>query len=270
MYFLPESPYQLIKNNETDKAKKCLRILRGMENIEEEYSMMKVAVDRQLREQSGFKELLTIKNNRRALRAGVLLRAGQQFCGVSVFTNYCQMIFHQAGGNFTPQVSSIIFLATSAVFNLICSAGIEKFGRRITFTLSVTSCGIVLLLMSVYFALKEYELVNLDGLEWFPLAGLLGFIIVFCPGMGIIPTLMLGELFTGNIKYKSLCILNGTFGVAYLIASVVFTAMNTYVGLYGAFLLYGLSCFVTAILAVRWVPETKGRTLEEIQQQLMK
>ncbi|XP_066147095.1 facilitated trehalose transporter Tret1-like [Euwallacea fornicatus] len=268
MWFLPESPYQLIKDGKFEQAKECLKWLRRKSDVEEDFMHIKTAVESSLAHKSKFKELLTVKSNRRGLRAGVLVRCGQQFSGISIFMNYSQMIFLKVGGNFSPQVSSMVFLATAAGFNVICSSLIERFGRKVTFITSAFACGIVLILMSSYFFLDEYNLVNLEGLEWFPLMGLILFIIVYSPGVGIIPTLMLGELFTGSTKYKSLCVLSGAFAVAVLLTAMFFNLLNAYVGLYGPFLVYGLSCLVSGALALRWMPETKGKTLEEIQQNL--
>ncbi|KAH1026950.1 facilitated trehalose transporter Tret1 isoform X1 [Dendroctonus ponderosae] len=270
MSFLPETPHQLIKDGKLEQAKSSLKWLLRKPDIEEDFLSLKADVEQQLADGGTFRNLVTISNNRRALRAGLLLRCGQQFSGVSIFLNYAQMIFQMAGSNLSPQISSIIFLTTSGVCGLACSAGIEKFGRRPALTLSTAGCGVILLVMSVYFALDQYHVIPLDALSWFPLAGMLAYVMMFSTGLGIVPTVMLGELFTGNMKYKSLAVLALAFGVAVFIASNIFTLLTTYVGLYGPFFVYGISCLATMVLGLKWVPETKGKTLAEIQLALKK
>jgi len=265
MMLLPESPYQLIKDKKIDEAKQSIKWLRRKLNVEDDFLSMKADVERQMSESGTWKDLINIESNRKALRAGLFLRCSQQFSGITVFSMYTQIIFQKAGSSISPEISSISFLAAATVLNLLFSLCVEKFGRRSSFFISILSCGLVLLIMSGYFIADQYGLITLS---WFPLAGMITYVVAFAPGVSIVPTLMLGELFSSSIKSKGLCVLVFAFGASIFLTSNVFRLLNNYVGLYGPFLVYGLSCLLASILTLRWVPETKGRTLEEIQQDL--
>jgi len=270
MFFLPESPYQMIKNGNPEGAKSSLKWLTRKRDVEDDFIQLKTDLERQLSEKGTFKELFNINSNVKALRAALLLRCSQQFSGIPVFSNYTQMIFQIAGGSLSPQTSSMVFIGACTVLTLICSSFGERFGRRVTFFWSLLLCAFVLITMSVYFGLDQFNVVNTDSFRWFPLAGLLGYIIVYAPGVGLIPMLMLGELFSSSIKSQAMCVVLGTYGVAMLMSTYGFTLLNGYVGLLGPFLFYGICCLLFAFVSLRWVPETKGKTLEEIQQDLKK
>ncbi|CAG9767297.1 unnamed protein product [Ceutorhynchus assimilis] len=267
---LPESPYQLIKDLQYTKAHETIRWFRRKPDVEDDFIKMKADVERQISESGNWKDLYKIASNRKALRAGIFLRFSQQFCGIAVFYSFIQSIFEKAGGNLSAQNSSLIFISTVCILNLLCSAVIEKFGRKATYFYSILSCGIILILMSIYFALEQYQLANLEQFNWFPLVGMLSFVLAFSPGLGIVPTLMLAELFSASVKSKCLSLLMAAFGISVLLTTNIFIFLTSYVGLFCPFLVYGINCVISSVFTLRWVPETKGKTLEEIQQELKK
>jgi len=270
MFFLPESPYQLIKTKKYDEAKQSLKWLTRKPNVDIEFLSLKADLERQLSEKGNFKDLFTIKSNVKAIRAAFLLRFSQQFSGIPVFSNYTQMIFQMAGGSLTPQASSMIFIGVCTTVILACSVSAERFGRKRTYFWSILACAVVLLAMSLGFGLNQYDKINMDQIRWFPLTGMIVYVFVYAPGVGLIPTLMLTELFSSSIKSKAMCLILFVFAVAQLLSTYVFTLLNTSVGLYAPFLFYGICCLTAACLSLIWVPETKGKTLEEIQQDLKK
>lgn len=267
--FNPESPYYYIMKGEKNKARKALQVLRQTDNIDAEMLQLESDVRRQMSEPGTWKDLFMIKSNRRALLAGMALRWFQQLCGISVFSVYTQYIFQQAGGSISPIQSAIIFQGALTVGNIICAFFLDKIGRRNATISSLFCCALVLTGEAVYFyiSLKHPE-VDLSYFQWMPLVGMLIFVPVFSFGLGIVPTLMLGELFSASIKGKGLCMLNINWGLALSTLSKVFQMMETKFGLYSPFTLFAVSCFINTAVAYYVVPETKGKTLEEIQQDL--
>ncbi|ERL85573.1 hypothetical protein D910_02992, partial [Dendroctonus ponderosae] len=265
---LPESPYQLIKDGKFDAAKKSIRWLRRKPNIEQDFQSMKADVDRQLSERGKWKDLFLIDSNRKALKAGCFLRISQQLCGITVFATYSQTIFQKAGGNLSPQISSIIFSSLVCSLNLICCSSVDKWGRKLSYFYSLIASGTVLIAMAVFFFIDQFQFANLDKINWFPLAGMISFVFTYSFGLGVVPTLMLSELFSASIKFKGICILIIAWGVAVVVTTNLFHLLTANVGLYAPFLVFGVCCWMSTILTIRWVPETKGKTLEEIQQSL--
>lgn len=267
---LPESPYQLIKDGKFEEAQKSMEWLLRKPDVTKDFLRMKSDVERQLSENGKWVDLVKIGSNRRALRAGVFLRVSQHFSGIAVFQTYTQVIFEKAGSDLGPQYSSMIFIGLIWLTTLLCGAAVEKLGRKVTYFYSLLSCGSILVFLAVYFFLDEYKIGNLVHMNWVPLVGMVVYVFAFSFGLGIVPSLMLGELLSASIKSKGLSVLTLVYGLGVLITSNLFHLLSIHVGLYAPFLVYGISCFLSTILTLRWVPETKGKTLEEIQQTLKK
>lgn len=133
---------------------------------------------------------------------------------------------------------------------------------------SLLGCGIVLIFLAVYFFLDQNMEVDMTLVQWFPLVGMLAYIISMSFGVGIIPLLMLGELFSTSIKAKALTFTTVVTGLIQFMTSQIFYELYLKCGLFAPFLMFAISCFISTLLTVKIIPETKGKTLEEIQQLL--
>lgn len=268
--FAPESPYYYVMKNRKKDARISLQKLRGVEDVEEELLSIEEAIRRQMSESCSWKELFTVKNNRRAVLAGVFLRCTSQLAGVAVFMMYTQYIFKQSGGNLSAVDSSIIFTATMAVLSITASAVIEWLGRRLSLAISLGGVSVALACLAVYFYLLQETSEDLTDFKWVPLTGMLLYVVCFAFGTLTVPTLMLSELFSANIKAKGLSVLIVAFAAMVSITSQLFHSLNTAFGLYAPFAFFCVCSVVNVFVALKIVPETKGKTLEEIQQSLRK
>lgn len=269
--FMPESPYFYLIKGHDKKAYKSLQKLRRKSNVDEELSKLKSDVDRQMSESGTWKDLFTITANRKALYAALFLRASQQFAGIACFGQYTQYIFEQSGGDFSPSTSAIIFSSLCWIFNFIACFTLDKFGRRTSYIYSLLFSGISLSIATVYFTLQKFDTnINLQPVNWIPLASMISYVFFYSFGIGIIPTLMMGELFSASIKSKGLQVTNIIFGVMVSSITKLFHLLDSSFGLFAPYLFFSVGCFVSTVLAFYFVPETKGKTLEEIQQSLQK
>ncbi|XP_018561906.1 facilitated trehalose transporter Tret1-2 homolog [Anoplophora glabripennis] len=268
-YFMPESPYFYIMKGRFQEARETLTRLRKKHDVEEDFLLLKADVQRQMSESGTWKDLFTIDSNRKALFAGIFLRASQQLGGISTFAVYTQYIFEKSGGNLDPQVSSMIFVGATCLLNLVGAYTLDLFGRRLSYIVSLVSCGVVLLIESIYFYIDQFETqIDIKFLNWIPITGMMAFVLFFSIGLGIVPTLMLGELFSASIKAKGLSVLIVVFGIFVSTITKLFHLLTTNFGLFSPFLLFSINCFLSTILAIYLIPETKGKTLEQIQQSL--
>ncbi|KAG5878915.1 hypothetical protein JTB14_016787 [Gonioctena quinquepunctata] len=249
--FMPESPYFYAMKGRDDETKKSLQRLRGIDNVEEEFLAVKSAVERQMSETGTWRDLVRNKSNRRALMAAVFLRISQTTTGFYVFASYTQYIFEKSGSNVSSEMSSIIYTGLSFILFTAASCFSDKFE-------------------AIYFFIDENhpELI-LESIQWIPLAGMLLFITCSSFGVAIVPTLMLGELFSASIKAKGMAVVTTLFGLSVFFNNYIFYLINTYTGLAGPFLLFGCCSILSVIVTNSVVPETKGKSLEEIQQILM-
>lgn len=265
---VPESPYFLLMKNDVDAARESLQILRWKDDVEEELSRLTKDVERQTSERGTFLDLFTNPINRKGVFIALGARAAQQMSGFSAFTIYTQYLFSQAGSNISSVTSSIILNALLVVCITIAIFFVDKVSRRDLLVISCIGSAIVLSLETCYFYMSDNTSIDTTNFRWLPLVGMLAYIIVFSFGLGTIPTLMLGELFSASIKSKAMCFLIITFSMLVIIVSKVFQFCTYNFGIYVPFLLFTLCCWISAVLCYFFIPDTRGKTLEEIQQLL--
>lgn len=262
---MPESPYYLLMKNRQDEARKCLQVLRRKTDVEDELSQLQAAVIRQMSESGEFKDLFFHPVYRRALLIAAFLRTAQQFSGLFAFSIYAQYLFDQTGGELSATTSAIIFSGVLALMNGITSCTMDKFGRKISMVTSCTGCSIVLAIEAVFFYLKEHTEADLSSITWLPLTGLILYIIAYSCGLGLTPTLMQAELFSANIKAKGIPAITVAHNIYLSAATKICQYLMTNFGLFSTFCFFGVCAGLCGVVSYFVVPETKGKTLEEIQ-----
>ncbi|CAH1261126.1 unnamed protein product [Diabrotica balteata] len=266
---IPESPYFLLIKGKEGKAKQSLIYFRGDKNIDENLNQLKHDVQRQMSESGTWRDLFTVKSNRKALLAAAFLRFTQQTSGFCIFITYTQFIFQKAGGNLSHELSSIIYTGVQVTLNFIVLAFIiHRFGRRGCYMTSTGANGIVLFLMATYFYLNDFTNIDVSSFNWFPVVSTVVFQMFASFGINVIPTLMLSELFSVSIKTKAMVLVVLVFGIVSGLVNYLFYLINEWAGFFAPFYVFAACNILAAIIAYFILPETKGKTLEDIQQSL--
>ncbi|CAG9827983.1 unnamed protein product [Diabrotica balteata] len=267
--FMPESPYWLVMKGKEEEARKSLKFLKRKEHIDEDYIQLKKDVERQMSDQKGLKSLIKTKSSRRGLLACIFLRFSQQLGGLNVFMAYTQFIFHKSGSFLSDTKGAQIYTGLNFGFNIIVSmCVVDRLGRRKGYITSLLATAVVFFTMATYFYLDENVDIDVSSFNWIPLAGMVLYLIFSSFGMAVIPTLMLGEVFSARQKANALTILLFVFGSAAFISNQLFYYLNSRVGFYFPFYFFCACNIVSSFIAYLIVPETKGKTLEEIQEDL--
>lgn len=268
--FAPESPYFYIMKSKRSEARKALQWLRGCDNVDAELSAIEAAIKRQLSESCSWKELFTNESSRKGLKAGVFLRTAQMFSGTACFASYMQYIFEMSPGNISPVNATIICNVLSFLTTLCAAYFLDKMGRRLIVATSLAGCALSLTCVASYFYIEHETSVDLSNLTWIPLVGTIFYVMVYSFGLVMVPTLMLGELFSANAKMKALPLLTGVMGFWISVTTKLFHLLYVNFGMYTPFMFFGACCFCNVLLSFYFVPETRGKTLEEIQLSLKK
>lgn len=144
---------------------------------------------------------------------------------------------------------------------------VDKAGRRILLLLSSTVMAVCLTTLGLSYHLQSHGH-DVSSISWLPLASVATFIIVFSIGFGPIPWMMLGELFPSNVKGVASAV---TAAFNWILAFAVTKSFQNLLDLLGApvtFWIFAVMCIAGTIFTAVLVPETKGKSLEEIQLQL--
>lgn len=268
--WMPESPYYLIMKGNIEQARSNLKTFKSRDNIEPELERMAKAVKDQQENSGRCLDLFTVKSNRRALYIMMGIRGAQQLSGTSAITFYAQTIFREAGNSNTISSSNaaIIYFLVQLTLCGCCSMIVDKTGRRPLLIISTIGAGLALLTEGSYFCVLNEFNVNLSNLTWIPLVALICFVISFSIGMQTIPILLLGELFPTNVKAFALCLADIYFSIIATIVSKFFQITKDDFGLHVPFYAFFVCCILGLVFIIFFVPETKGKTLEEIQDEL--
>ncbi|PWA92013.1 major facilitator, sugar transporter-like, Major facilitator superfamily domain protein [Artemisia annua] len=279
LFFIPESPRWLAKTGNNKEFRVALRKLRGKDaDISEEADEIQDYIQtleklpkanlfdlfQKRYSQSVIKALLQIITSIFPLsdvKIGVGLMVCQQFGGINGICFYTSSIFESAG--FPADLGTIIYALLQIVITTLNALFIDKAGRKPL--LLVSAMGLVLgcLLTALSFFLKTYE-IGLSAVPALAVTGILLYIGAFSAGMGAIPWVIMSEIFPINIKGAagSLATLVNWFG-AWLI-SFTFNYLVSWSS-YGTFIIYAAVYAGAIVFVIKMVPETKGRTLEQIQ-----
>lgn len=262
----PESPYHLLLKEDYDGAKKSLEKLRGRD-VEEEFKVMRKTVLKESQMSSSWGEIFVTKSNFKALMILIGLKTVQQMSGISAMLVYTELIFQEASGGLSASVSAIIVGAVLFIFSLVSAIVVDYVGRKPLLIISSFGCAVALAAQAAYFYYKDLG-VDMVPFDWLPVTAVTGYIIMYSFGLGAIPFMMPGELFPTNVKAKALCIMDIYLALIAFVVIKMYQVIAVGLGNYVPFLIFTVSCIFSIFFVIFCVPETKGRSLEEIQDML--
>ncbi|XP_011090878.1 sugar transporter ERD6-like 16 isoform X1 [Sesamum indicum] len=262
LFFIPESPRWLLKVGRRKDFDLALRKLRGKDaDISHEAADIQAGIAHlEDLPKVGVRDLFDAKYTR-AIIIAVGLFVFQQFGGINGINFYSGEILAEAG--FSREKGQIAYAIIQVPITLIGATLMDKSGRRPLLMVSATGMGFGSFLIGAAFYLKAHALL----LEWVPMlaiSGVLLYIATFSIGMGAVPWVIMGEIFPIYIKGIAgslVCLVH--WSVAWLI-SYTFNFLMTWNAI-GTFWIYAGFSMLTVLFVAKVVPETKGKTLEEIQ-----
>lgn len=266
--WMPESPYFLLMTDQGELARKSLQKLHNTEDVTKELIRVEDAVSKGKNANGKFWHLFTVPSNRKAMYIVFGLRCIQQLCGITAIMFYVKIIFKEAKTDISATMSTIIYFTIQLVLSIVSSALVDKAGRKPLLLMSIVGSAIMLALEGIYFYVEKETTLDTSSVTYLPLIAMLGFCIAFNFGMGTIPTLFLGEFFPTDVKAFALCLIDIFACFLAALTSKCFQFMNDHFGLYSPFFFFTSCCILGLVFILLIVPETKGKTLEDIQREL--
>ncbi|XP_060521267.1 facilitated trehalose transporter Tret1-like [Cylas formicarius] len=271
-FYNPESPVYLTKIGDRNAAEEALMKLRSRprEGVEKEYLQIQKTIEISGNEQGGCGLLFKTRGFRKGFVVSAGLLVIQQLSGINAVTGYLQNIFSAAGGAIPPEYGAVLVGLIQVATMGITSSVIERLGRKLLLLMSDLGCGVSIILLGLYFFLQRMQFSLLPYFWWLPIVCLVVYIISFNLGLGPVSWTVLSEVFPSNIKSFASALASAiTFGTSFVI-TIGFPIISEAIGMAETFWLLGACCLAGFAFTYLVVPETKGRTLTEIQEILSK
>ncbi|XP_057807735.1 sugar transporter ERD6-like 5 isoform X3 [Salvia miltiorrhiza] len=265
LFFVPESPRWLAKVGKWDGSEASLLRLRGRnaDIFEEAAEIREYTRSLEQLKESGLMDLFQRKYAH-SLIVGVGLMVLQQFGGVNAIAYYASAIFLSAG--FSDRVGTTAMVIVQVPVTVLGTLLMDKSGRRPLLLVSVAGTFLGCFIIGLSFLLQDLKL--WDSSPVLALVGVLIFGGSFSLGMGGIPWVIMSEIFPINVKGVA----GSMVTVVNWLGSWIITYSFNFLAQWssaGTFFMFAAVCGVTIIFIVKLVPETKGRTLEEIQESML-
>ena len=254
--FLPESPRWLVK---AGKEKEAARILNkiGPSKFADD-TMKDIERSQQHTTQTAYSAVFG-KNVRSIVLIGVTLAVFQQFCGINVVYNYTTTIFKSIGASLDSQLFQTIAIGTvSLLFTLLAMWQVDKLGRRPLMLIGSLGLSVVYIVLAVL--LKQQA-----SPVWVSVFVLLA-IGLYTTSLAPVTWVLISEIFPNNIRGVASSVAVVSLWIAYFILVFTFPILAEHMGAYGPFYLYAAICFAGFLFIRSKVKETKGQTLEQVEQ----
>ncbi|HET7568358.1 MAG TPA: sugar porter family MFS transporter [Gaiellaceae bacterium] len=261
MYFMPFSPRWLVEKGREDDAREVLRRYRDSdEQVDEELREIKEVSESEAR----LRDLLK-KGVRRMLLVGVGLAVFQQIVGINTVIYYAPTILKFAGQQNTGALTQSVYIGcTNVFFTIVAILLLDRLGRKFFLVGGTAILTAALVGLGVFFESAAVR----GALPWLALACLLLYIMGFAVGLGPVFWLMISEIFPIQMRGPAMAVCTMfNWGLNFAI-SYTFLSLTDTITKQGAFWLYAFFGICALVFFVTLVPETKGRSLEQIQSDL--
>lgn len=257
VYFLPESPRWLLKTKKEDKAKKVLSAIGDQTYVETTTISIKQSLSgaTKMNYAAAFKRpFLT------AVALGIGLAVFQQFCGINVVFNYTSNIFASIGASQDDQLLQTVFIGgVNTVFTLLAIALVDKLGRKPLMLIGSGGLAMLYIVISLMLGAK-----SVAGSA----VALLSAIGLYATTLAPITWVLISEIFPNKVREEATSIAVMSLWGAYFVLTFTFPILAKVLGgVQNTFYVYSLICFAGVVFIYFKVKETKGRTLEEIENQ---
>jgi SP family arabinose:H+ symporter-like MFS transporter len=256
MFLVPESPRWLAKTGAHERAKRVLSRIGG-----EAYGTQSLGeIEATIAQGANRAELRTLLDGRmlRVLLLGVALAGLQQWCGINVIFNYAEEVFSAAGYTVSDILFNIVVTGVvNLVFTFVAIGVVDRYGRRVL--MIVGSAGLAV----IYACLGAFYYVHSHGVHMLVLV----VAAIGCYAMSLAPVtwVVISEIFPNRIRGAAMSVAVTALWVASFILTYTFPLFNHALGAARTFWIYAAICVAGFFLIKARLPETKGKTLEQIE-----
>jgi SP family sugar porter-like MFS transporter len=257
VFIIPESPKWLAAQKKFETAQKVFTRIGGSNYAQNEINLLKNTPETE--EKSDFR-LLFRGRMPKILLCGIVLAVLQQWCGINVIFNYAQEVFSAAGYAVSDVLFNIVVTGvTNVIFTFVGMYTVDRIGRKALMLIGAAG------LACIYAALGWCYYTQITGLA--ALCCVVAAIACYAMTFGPVVWIVIAEIFPTRVRGLAVAVSTFFLWSACFVLTYTFPLLNSELGASGTFWLYGLICFAGFLFTIKYLPETKGKTLEEIEKE---
>nr|CAI5819015.1 unnamed protein product [Callosobruchus analis] len=268
MFFIlaPETPYFLARGTDEGKVRKSLMLLRRNPNKTQITAELKEIQKQIANEENGhLMDIFRYPNLQKAFLISAILLSSQELSGVGSITTYLELIFKASGSNLSSEMCSVISSVCIFFASMVSPFVVDRQGRRFLILGSLLGLTVSLVAIGAFFYIKDFTSWSTGSISWIPLASLILYIFAYNFGISSVPWTICSEVFPNNQRQNATMIISIICWTISFFVTNFFNKMNDLVGMAGSFWMYAGFCLLAGIFSVFCVPETKGKSFDEIQ-----
>lgn len=261
-FIIPESPRWLAINQKVSGAHKIFSRIGGEQYAAAELNEIQNSLLSDNKEKVDWRAIFQ-PNVRKVLIIGIVLAIFQQWCGINVIFNYAHEIFSAAGYAVSDVLMNIVVTGvTNLIFTFVAIYTVDRWGRRALMFVGSAGLAIIYMILGTcyYFQITGWPML------------LLVVLAIACYAMSLAPIVwvVLSEIFPTKIRGAAMALSTFFLWVASFLLTYTFPILNEGLGASGTFWIYGGICVAGFLFIRSQLPETKGKSLEEIEKELTK
>lgn len=261
MFLVPESPRWLAKNGLKDRARAVLAGIGGASYAQAAVEEISSTLAAEEVQRVRFSDLLA-PGMMKVLLLGVVLAVFQQWCGINVIFNYAEEIFKAAGYDISDVLKNIAWTGSvNLLFTFVALGAVDRGGRRPLMLFGASGLALIYMALGCCYA---------AGVKGLPTL-LLVLSAISCYSMSLAPVtwVVISEIFPNRIRGAAMSVAVMSLWIACFILTYTFPYLNSKLHAAGTFWLYAAICIGGFIFIFFKLPETKGKTLEQIEKDLV-